>query len=355
MLDRIPPLISVPPNELSQHVLSGSVVPLTEILSTQISHELRVALLLLHTAFGEGAELRVVVRPEMFTHGSTLSWLHDQIEGIDAHLCLSDGEAIRVVPGLKNHVFFYGIGKAGALEGFLRLRRRAPELLAGLATQFNSALDMLPGQTRRPRMTLLPTTAHSEEGMTLPFFTSRGPVERDARALAGQDPVVLPPSQSLTYVAVSGAAMQNIPFMAGLIHQVIQTYTAPNRSLVIGLSPAVDVEEALIPVFTALRQHAFTLPSGMPPNVFVQIGRAAALPAEVFAGQSRLVAYEAEAFWQRPPTFYTPFGVATLLRERNTPYHRAGMRAVLQHLTERSWDEVILPDPERTSLARYSW
>ncbi len=355
MLDGPPPLISVPPNEVSRHALSGSIVPAAEILGTPVSHDLAVAVGLLCSVYGEETELRVVIRPEMFTHGATLAWLRTQIGTTDAHLCLSDGEAIRVLPGMKNHVFFYRIGQASAVEGFLRLRRRAPELLVGLASQVNTALALVPGQAKRPRTILLPPGPDGDEGLTLPFFTPRGPAERDARALAGQSPVALPASQALTYTAVSDAALQSIPFVTGLINQIIRAYMTSERLLVIGIPQAPEPEDALIPLLSALRRHASTLPSGIPPNVFLHLGGGAALPGAVFAGQSRLVAYEAETFWQRTAAFYAPFGVATLLREHKSPHHRTGLSAVVQKLTGRAWEEVTLPDAKTTSLARYIW
>jgi hypothetical protein len=355
VLDGPPPLISVPPHEVSRHALSGSIVPASEILGNSVSHDLAVALSLLRCAYGKGTELRVVVRPEMFTHGTTLAWLRAQIGTTDEHLCLSDGEAIRVLPGMKNHVFFYRMGQASAVEGFLRLRRRAPELLAGLASQVNTALALVPGQAKRPRTILLPLAPDGDEGLTLPFFTARHPVERDARALAGQNTVALPASQALTYTVVNDAALQSISFVVGLINQITRAYMNPVHILVIGIPPAPEPENALIPILSALCRHAFTLPSGVPPNVFLHVGGGAALPGSVFAGQSRLVAYEAETFWQRTAAFYAPFSVATLLREDESPHHRTGLSAVVQKLTGRAWEEVTLPDAKTTSLARYIW
>ena len=355
MLDGPPPLISVPPTEVSRHALSGSIVPVAEILGTAVSPDLQVALGLLRSAYGEGADLRVVVRPEMFTHGTTLTWLREQIGATDAHLCLSDGEAVRVVPGMMNHVFFYRIGQASCVEGFVRLRRRAPELLAGLAAQVNTALTLVAGQPRRPRTIVLPQSGDGDEGLVLPFFAPRGPVERSARALAGQDPVALPASSTLTYAAASDAALHSIPFAAGLINRLIEAYTHPDHLLIIGVPLALEPEDALLPLLSALGRHAFTLPSGIPPNVFLHLGGGGVLPDAVFGGQSRLVAYEADTFWRRPASFYAPFGTATLLRERHSPYHKTGLGAVLQKLTGRTWGEVILPDAAQMSLARYSW
>ncbi len=330
-------------------------MPVAEILATPVSADLEIALDLLRAAYPESTKLQVVVRPEMFTHGETLAWLRQQIGDTTTHLCLSDGDTVRLVPGLANQVFFYRIGQASGVDGFFRLRRRAPELLAGLAAQINTALLLVPGQSRRPRTILLPPTQDGGAGLMLPFFAPRGPVERDARAIAAHGHVALPPCEALTYAAVSDAALNSIPFVAGLINRIIEAYTHPDRLLIIGAPSANEPEDALIALLAALRQHAFALPSGIPGNVFVHFEGGARLPDAVFGGQSRLVAYEADSFWQRTAAFYAPFGTTTLLREQVSPYHATGHRAVLQKLTGRTWEEVTLPIAEHMSLARFRW
>jgi hypothetical protein len=256
---------------------------------------------------------------------------------------------------MENHVFFYRMGQASSVAGVLRLRRRAPELLASLATQVNTALNLVRGQTRRPVTTILPVTTDGDAGLFLPFFAPSLQVDRDARILAGQEPVALPTSQSLTYASASDAALQSIPFAIGLINRIIEAYTHPDRLLIIGVPPAMEAEESLMPLLTALRRHALALPSGIPPNVFVHLGGTAVLPAAIFQGTSRLVAHEADNFWRRTPAFYTPFKTVMLLREADSLYHKTGLGAVLKKLTGRDWDEVTVPDSEQMSLTRYIW
>ena len=355
MLDGPPPLLSVPSGEVARHALSGSIVPVAEILHSAVSPDLEVALGLIRSAFGESATFRVVVRPEMFTHGVTMAWLREQIGSQNTHLCLSDGQSVRLVPGMTTHVFFYGVGQADSVEGVLRLRRRAPELLAGLASQINTALTLVPGQPRRPRTIMLPPLVNGNPGLVLPFFAPRGPTERYLRDLAGREPENLPASQDFTYAAASEAALNSTPFAVGLINHIIQAYTRPDCLLVVGIPAAVELEDALTPLLTALRRHAFTLPSGLPPNVFLHVGGSGALPDAVFGGRSRLVAFEADTFWQRSPVFYAQFGTCTLLRERQSPFQKTGLGVTLQKLTGRVWAEEILPEAESMSLARYAW
>jgi hypothetical protein len=354
VLESHPPLISVPPTEFSQYDPSASIVQLNELLNAPISPELSIALELLVSAYG--TNLRVVIRPEMFTHGVALAWLRDQVGETGTHLCLSDGETVRVLSGFTNQVFFYRIGRASCVPGILRLRRRAPELLAALGTQINTAVVVASSKGRRPRTTVLtPPATVSDPGVFLPFFASRAQLKRDIQVLAQQEPIALPLSQHLTYAAVSDSALQSIPFLSGLMNKIIESFTHPDRMLVIGAPLASEPEKALLPLLSAISRHAFTLPSGILPNVFLHVGGNSNLPNDVFGGQSRLVAYESDIFWRRGPTFYASFLRAVVLREKNSPHHRTGLGASLKTLTGRSWEEVTLPDADQIALARYCW
>ncbi len=70
--------------------------------------------------------------PEIFTHGESLAWLARKLGGARDHLAFSDGSTVRILPGMRNHVFFYAQSRLSDGEALARLERRAGELLAGL-------------------------------------------------------------------------------------------------------------------------------------------------------------------------------------------------------------------------------
>lgn len=133
-------LFSLPARELAMTTPPASVFPIEALDATGLSPVLRDALALVASCTPPGQPRLIVARPEMFTDGATLAWLRHAIGGVLDHVALSDGEAVRLVPGLRNHGFFYGVGRIGDLDALERLERRAPELLTQLHSQVNTAL-----------------------------------------------------------------------------------------------------------------------------------------------------------------------------------------------------------------------
>ncbi len=364
-------LLSVPAGELARHVLEGSLLAPGDLDSSPVSAELADGLrLVLAACAAAGTPVTVVVRPEMFTHGSSLAWLRERVGDARHHLCFSDGEAVRVIPGLENHVFFYRAGAARSAAALLLLRRRAPELLGLIRSQINTAYILQEDQpAARPVTTLLAPgergTDAAEDAAAprlLGFFTSHGPVLRDAAAMAQQDgarPGRIGKLDSMTYVALNGTALGNAAFVTGLGNLLVGAYVDTGRGLVLQV-PACDKapvqpEDGIAYLLEALRRYSPNLPSGLPPNVFLHASGDAALPAALFAGSSRMVAHESSAFWRLPRPFYGPFGELTLLRDRLSIQHKAGFRTVVRGLTGRVWAEAVLPESENRSLARYTW
>ena len=363
-------LISVPAGELARHVLEGSLLAPEDLDASPVSAELADGLrLVLAACAAVGTAVTVVVRPEIFTHGSSLAWLRERVSDARHHLCFSDGEAVRVIPGLENHVFFYHAGAARSTAGLLVLRRRAPELLGLIRSQINTAYILQEKAAARPTTKLLARKEHgqgAEEDAVaprlLPFFTSHGPVLRDATAMAQQDdaqPERIGKLDSMTYVALTGTALGNAAFVTGLGNLLVGTYVDTQRGLVLQVPTCdktpVQTEDGIAFLLEALHRYLPNLPSGLPQNVFLHAGGDGALPEPLFAGSSRMVAHESTPFWRAPPPFYAPFGELTLLRDRLSIQHKAGFRAVVRGLTGRVWAEALLPESENQSLARYTW
>ena len=114
----------------------------SDLAAAEFSPALRIAVELVTGICREsGFEPTFVARPEIFTHGESRAWLDKRLGGVKDHLALSDGTTIRLIPGLRNHVFLFGLGRAADGEALQRLERRAPELFGSLHSQVNTALQ----------------------------------------------------------------------------------------------------------------------------------------------------------------------------------------------------------------------
>lgn len=133
-------LISVPVTELQVLPPCGSVFDARRLLGAQISTALYRALNLVFQRLAPSfSKVLCVARPEMFTHGGSVAWLQARIEGALDHLCLSDGHVLKTLPGLRNHMFVYGLEDQTANVSFRTLLRRAPEQLDAFEAQLNSS------------------------------------------------------------------------------------------------------------------------------------------------------------------------------------------------------------------------
>ena len=135
-------LISVPAGDIAGLKLPGSIFGAEQLLQLDVAPDLKSAVKILKDLSEEdGGRALIVARPEMFTNGETLEWLRRQIAPINDHVCISDGRAIRLVPGLQNHAFFLRLGIQKNLNHLGTLQKRCPELISGLRSQINSALS----------------------------------------------------------------------------------------------------------------------------------------------------------------------------------------------------------------------
>ena len=148
MLERPALAISLPASELAKAQLPGSIFAARDLTSAPLSGELRRAIALIEGVCAQsGFAPTFVARPEIFTHGESFAWLMRKLGGVRDHLAFSDGSTVRIIPGLRNHVFFYGLSRHEDGAGLERLERRAGELLAGLTSQINSALKFGRGRS----------------------------------------------------------------------------------------------------------------------------------------------------------------------------------------------------------------
>ena len=104
-------LVSLPALELRNIALTASLFDRGALIGSRLSDPLQAAIATLDEAQAAKAPLLFVARPEMFTDGATLDWLTARCGGIVDHLDISDGFTIKLLPGFRNHVFFYGLGR----------------------------------------------------------------------------------------------------------------------------------------------------------------------------------------------------------------------------------------------------
>lgn len=216
-------LVSVPGSQIAGHVLPGSLFGWSALRDAKLDPALRLALrLVVGQAEARRQRLSFVARPEIFTHGRPRAWLDERIGDTADHLILTDGTTLRTLPGLRNHIFFYKRG-VPAQEAALRdLADLVPELFASLASQVNGALAFRLGAEQvRPPLTLMRDVASLplEQPVEAPFLFHAGDPNRVALLSAaeaadpGQAP---PPDRPIHFIPLSGAALADADFVAGL-------------------------------------------------------------------------------------------------------------------------------------------
>lgn len=241
-------LVSVPAVHLAGLDLPGSIFPWRCLRDAVLPPDLRLALLLvMQAAEAQQTEIRFVARPEIFTHGVAREWLDAQAGGAEDHLALTDGNTLRLLPGLRNHMFFFPRGmtsKEGALQ---RLVRLVPEAFASLASQVNGTLSFRLG-SRWIRPPLLPlgfaVTPPGEPAQYAPFTWLPGnhgyAGVLSAQAAEADVPLARPPH----FVPLTLSALSDHPFVVDLAKQVRGIVLDPSRGpLLIGL-PALDRDDA---------------------------------------------------------------------------------------------------------------
>ena len=353
-------LISIPARELAPNIPTGSIFPFAELRGFTVSSELAAGLDLLEAACEvAGSTITVVARPEMFTHGAALEWLIERLEGAKHHLCFSDGEAVRLVPGRLNNVFFYRGGIARCRRALADLERRAPELFGQLGSQVNSTYLF----SKRLKLVLLSQTSTDRHAHSfLPFFTSRGGISRDLQLLVAQDSadldcIVIP--DSTTYVACTETALETPAYMSALVADLTEAYLDPARCLIIE-APNPDrtvsqPENRLELLLASLHRHAPSLPSGLPSNVFVHMQGNVALPLPLRGGHIRLIAHDTYPFWQRTGDFYSSFSELIVLRDKSSRLHNSLFRTMLERVSGRTWTELALPSINSPRHNRFRW
>ena len=223
---------------------------------------------------------------------------------------------MKLIPGLSNHVFFYGLSRRDDSDALRQLTRRAPELLGQFDSQLNTALYLGAGT---------PVSQVLDGAVATPAKAAYWPVAYDpasledslARTLGGDPLSVLPPRASeLAYVPLTQTSLGETGFLNWLSGRLLAHWRDPTRALVVRLPEAVaasdEIADRARSVLAALESVRARLPSAPAPNVWFADGDPA--PEELRRSCPALegVFPHSYDFWRQPPAWYRGFRSLTV-------------------------------------------
>jgi hypothetical protein len=315
-------LISLPAEELRGMNLSASLFPPSELNASAISDELRWALqLATNVCTVQQARVLVVARPEIFTHGLSLTWLQDQLMGVKDHLCVSDGTAVRPIHGMRNHLFLYRRASHRHAVAFERLIGWVPELLDSLHSQVNTCISVRSGKrVICPPTVLMQANAETPEEIAFLGYRHHATLETSVRRTASARMQRLPAkARKITYVPLTDYACRNPVFMRAVAKKIRASQRLLGSGVVIRL-PTSGVEERLelrlSATLTALRKAGGMHPLKPGALVFATgdpnwpAVAAPDLAIDLFADSS----YE---FWRHSSDYFAAFRKLELCGEGN--------------------------------------
>jgi len=311
-------VVSVPGRELQKIRLASSIFPAEQLADDGISPALRdaVRLVLHHSSEWEQPTL-LVARPEIFPGGETLSWLQNRIPGATTHVSISDGSAVKLIPGLKNHVFFYSFGN-GLDENVLKtLVRRTSRQLRGLRSQWNSAYAL----RFEGKNVSLPTTAlagcHNPrlpDRALFKLFLDKGNIADSMETIStipAVDPARLNSYSRITYVTLTHSLLAAERFRSVLGKVVLEHFFDESSALVFAL-PKTDfkgegVTPSLEAFLTAARDTTFPIPKLVANNIFLSFGELSEAALDAWDVPVMLWSSDDTALWRHPPSYYEKF------------------------------------------------
>jgi hypothetical protein len=310
-------LVSLPATELNGFAPSGSLFGVEELAGATLSDDLRAALELAVEACAKRRD-RVVLatRPEMFTHGASLAWLQAKLGGIQDHLMLSDGRAVKPVAAMRNHLFLYRHASARSRGAFARLASQVPELIATLDSQVNTTVSVRIGAKRvAPPAWLLQSRPRPDERGAVRWYSYLNEASVDAsleRMLeaAAQATPKPKPLRRLSYVPLTESAVRD-PATLRYVATLIRQACAQSGSCVLLGAPRIEGasagDAAALKAAIEFARAATPKSAKSPlPVAFVT----EAPTRDLFSDWSlatNLVMPESFAYWRHAPDYYAGF------------------------------------------------
>ena len=303
--------ISAPAAELNALPLPGSLFSAADIAAAPLSPALRLAVdLLLGACRQAGFQPTFVARPEIFTHGEALAWLKARLNGVRHHVALSDGTTARLIPGLDNHVFFFGLHRAADDAALTRLARRAPELIGQLRSQINTALEFADGVAPLP---VAVTGADASEPPPPAFYRlalNLDSVDDSLTRTMRSGPLPRLPGRfaEIDYVALTETSLADAGFLATLAAKLSHAYFEPRRALALRLPmnarSSLDVDDRAEAALAALIASEPRAPIAAAPGAFFVDGDLAPDRLAAFAPVVDFAAPDSFPFWVHAPARY---------------------------------------------------
>ncbi len=336
--------VSLPSYDLRKAVLPSSIFGLDALEDIDLRAELQAAIRVV-AGFCTllGRRLVFIHRPEMFTNGDTLSWLAEKLDGIGDHLNICDGATVKLVPGMRNHLFFYLPGQQKSLNAFEKFIVRAPETMSQITYQINTTFSFNYASTlHRPQTLLLQADGHRSSEAPLEFcrfYLNRHSVEDSAARSSTLHPVgieALRQASDIVYIAFTNSAANDILFCRMVADTILKMLALPKGHLLVLQAPAAEAagEKFLVRVLRLLegiRRSDVILPRAILDNVII----ASNIPNESMLGTTlghmRLVIPDSFDAWAYPRNFWAMFSKVTLLLPR---FRRRDKLAIVELLTD---------------------
>lgn len=308
-------VVSIPVQELAGAAAPGVLFPLDQLNFDHLSVRLRSALkTLIDNNRDTWQTFICVIRPEIFTHGVTEQWLKRQLGTIQKHICFSDGNAFKIIEGLDNYLFVYGLDLKENLTAFLNLCRWAPEMASRFSHQINSAISfkMLGCTADLPTVFLAPADMEASPPQTsfYNFFLHQQSFDRSAENMLQFESALAPDFdqfEKVVYLPFTQTAAHDYSFCAAAADRIIQTYFDPSLCLLIGLPElaATSTFEARVTVVLAGLAHVKEVfPRAPAANVFFVSDDSAASALTDTTHFLQLELHQSFGQWRYAPAFF---------------------------------------------------
>ncbi len=293
--------------------MRGSIFDRKQLLDVALSTQLRGAVSIIEQACAYfNIDLVYIARPELFTHGQSLEWLFQKLGSIRDHLCISDGATIRVIPEMRNHVFFYCQDRSADVDALAQLEKRIPELFFGLSSQVNSAFRFRHGQkTNTPQSIVIPACAvPRDDGCKYyqfylpPHFLE----EKYEIFLANSSANKLSlQAKHLTYIPVTDASLDDRSFTKRLALAVAHSFFDPKQAVVIRLPPSertATLASRVGPILRAIIHTDVLVPPVPAERVAFATGDADLDYLRTCSQSIDVIAHDTFDFWRHTHDFY---------------------------------------------------
>ena len=358
MLDDGALAISLPALELATFRPPGSIFSARDLAAAELSPELNIAVELVTGICREsGFEPTFVARPEIFTHGESRAWLAQRLGDAKDHLALSDGTTIRLIPGLRNHVFLFALGRAADSAALQRLERRAPELFGSLHSQVNTALPF--GQRRQtpPPIAIAGVDALEPEAPQFVRLVIDADAIEDRLGRTLRAGALLHPARrfsELKYIALTETSLDDRGFVKPIAEEINRVFFDARRGLILRAPPNAggsrDVEDRMRAVISALASARPRVPVAAADSVLLATCDVSSDRFAGIADVTDFVAHDSFDFWRHSREYYRAF--------RSISVHARAQRvdgesyaAIVEAMTGRAVETVWRDrDDERFSL-----